>query len=293
MLKDFFINPLILKGWSRVMMMMMMVQSCQSIPKALPPLSPALHPPDQQQSFKQKPKHLFLSLRRSRFFRFFSFLPSSSASSPLTHTFIFSSVERAAHIHTDKHQQFVVNNEPSVLIQCVCVLREGGYSCPLTGGGGHHFFQSKRILSFLFWNESIFSIISVFIPYLEKVRKPHPFWYITPFHWKQSRGHAPMHEQNCLTEPEPVRWELRRSLTRFSLLYFYLARPSPTPSSISPASVLSAFILKGSATVQLNVNPFEFFNFQRTKLLQRKELQRRNLETAKLKFLFSASSFRF
>lgn len=166
---------------------------------------------------------------------------------------------------------------------CVCAEGGGLYSCPLTGGGGHHFFQSKRILSFLcfFWNVSIFSVISVFIPYLEKVRKPHPFRYITPFHWKQSRGHAPMHEQNCLTEPEPVRWELRWSLTSFSLLYFYLARPSPTPSSISPASVLSAFILKGSATVQLNVKPFEFFNFQRTKLLQRKELQKEKFRDSK------------
>lgn len=136
------------------MMMMMMVQSCQSIPKAPPPLSPALHPPDQQQSFKQKPKHFCFcrSVVLVSFALIFIFL-SSPLPPPLlhSHTPLYSVQRREPHTYTPTsiNSLLLTMNSQSWFSVCVCAEGGGLYSCPLTGGGGHHFFQSKRILSFL------------------------------------------------------------------------------------------------------------------------------------------------
>lgn len=189
---------------------------------------------------------LFLSLRRSRFFRsyfYFSLLPSSSASSPLTHTFIFSSAERAAHIHTDKHQQFVVNNELSVLIQCVCVCwGRGLYSCPLTGGGGI-FFSPRGFYLFFFFETCPSFPLSLYL-------------YLT---WRKWGNHTPSVTSHPFignspeaTPPCPNKTASQNqnqfagssddpSLLSLCFTSTSLALPPPPPPSVQPVSFLLLF----------------------------------------------------
>lgn len=213
------------------MMKMMMVQSCQSIDKAPPSLSPALHPPDQQQSFKQKPQNfsrLSFCCSVLRFSGSYFFI-SLSSPPPLLHsrTPLYSVQQRVKHTRTNEYQQFVVNKELSVLIQCVCWGRWGLYNCPLTGGG-EVFFQSNRIYFIHFLKMSPFPLsISVIchLTWTSEEASPAPAWYVTPSSDTVQRPRPPHVWPNCLTEPEPVRWELGRPLSLLSLCL--LLPPSP------------------------------------------------------------------
>lgn len=188
--KGFFINPLILKRWRGVMMMMMMVQSCQSIHNAPPPLSPAPPLPDQQQSLKQKRQNFFPSFCRSvvldSFYFYFCFLPPPLLHS---HTPLYSVHKREQHTHTPTHKQFVVNNKLSVLIQCVCTGGGGGrgYITVLSWrgeGGGVIIFSVQQNFFVLFKIESIFSCMYFCnFTLFEQARKPRPIQHIPPSHW--------------------------------------------------------------------------------------------------------------
>lgn len=90
---------------------------------------------------------------------------------------------------------------------------------------------------------------------LDTVLRPLPFRLTTP-QWIQSRGPPPPDQPVKPGQtPETVHWGLRCSLTSF-FSSTSLTLPPP-PSSVQPVTlVLSAFILKGSASVQLQIFTF-------------------------------------
>lgn len=104
---DFFKDPLILKGWREVMVMIMM-QSCHST-QACPSLSPAPPPPDQQQSFNQTACRSVLV-----FLLFWNLFPASSS-----HT-LYIQFFRGWHTHTPTNTNSL-SQQPAFSPDFVCV----------------------------------------------------------------------------------------------------------------------------------------------------------------------------